>query len=110
MSITDPSGPPQNLRIVASGPSTLTVSWSAPLVYPEVVLTYIISCAPQDNPSNNMTITRISGFTSAPFYNLIPNTTYECEVYTTSNFGNSISVRESANTLPRESKCNVNHN
>ena len=99
----EPSGPPADLMILASGPSTLTVSWSAPLLYPEVVLNYIVRCAPEGDNSNYLEDTNSNTRFTAQFDNLIPNTTYICEVHTTSNFGNSTPVIVSANTLPRES-------
>ena len=98
-----PSGPPEELMILTSGPSTLTVLWSAPATYREVVTGYIIRCAPQNDGSNYMELSRISTRFSAPFHNLIPNTTYNCEVYTTSAFGNSTPATGSASTPPRES-------
>ena len=101
---TEPSGPPTDVIILASGPSTLTVSWSPPLINPEVVLEYFIRCAQQSDPSNSQTTSRRNFVTSAPFHNLIPNTAYKCEVHTTSTFGNSTSARASATTPPRESK------
>ena len=93
--------------IQVSGPSTLTVSWSAPLLYPEVVESYIVRCAPESDNSNIMELSRGNTRFNAPFHNLIPNTTYNCEVHTTSRFGNSSPARASASTLPRESKMFV---
>ena len=100
--------------ILASGPSTLTVSWSAPLLYPEVVLGYLVRCAPKSDNSNIMELSRGNTRFNAQFHNLIPNTTYDCEVHTTSNFGNSTPATGTASTLPRESKfvdvsvCRIN--
>jgi hypothetical protein len=98
----EPSGPPAELMILASGPSTLTVSWSAPLLYPEVVLGYLVRCAPKSDNSNIMELSRGNTRFNAQFHNLIPNTTYDCEVHTTSNFGNSTPATGTASTLPRE--------
>ena len=104
ISSVEPSGPPAELMILASGPSTLTVSWSAPLLYPEVVLGYIVRCAPKSDNSNIMELSRGNERFNAQFHSLIPNTTYNCEVHTTSNFGNSTPATDTASTLPRESK------
>ena len=101
----DPSGPPINLVLAASGPSTITASWSAPAVNPDVVTAYTIQCAPETDPGNILERTRIPTITSVPFYDLIPNTTYDCEVYTRSRFGDSAPAMASVSTLPRESKC-----
>ncbi|CAI8042253.1 hypothetical protein GBAR_LOCUS23471, partial [Geodia barretti] len=100
----EPSGPPAELMILASGPSTLNVSWLAPLLYPEVVLGYIVRCAPESDNSNIMELSRLNTRFNAQFHNLIPNTTYNCEVHTTSNFGNSTPATDTSSTLPRESK------
>ena len=104
ISSVEPSGPPAELMILASGPSTLTVSWSAPLLYPEVVLGYIVRCAPKSDNSNIMELSRGNERFNAQFHSLIPNTTYKCEVHTTSNFGDSIPATVTASTLPRNSK------
>ena len=103
--IIDPSGPPTNLVLTASGPFTITVSWSAPAVNADVVTAYVVQCAPETDPENILERTRIPTITSVPFYNLIPNTTYDCEVYTRSIFGDSAPAMASVSTLPRESKC-----
>ena len=99
----EPSGPPTSLVVLASGPSTLTVEWSAPLINADVVTEYFISCAPQNDPTNLRTTTRLRIF-SAPFYNLIPDTTYDCEVIARSVYGDSRPATASATTPPRESK------
>ena len=101
---TEPSGPPINVMLLASGPSTLTVSWSAPLINPEFVDEYFIKCAIQNDPSNSRTISRLDFVRSAPFHNLIPDTIYDCEVSAGSVYGNSTPARASATTRPRESK------
>ena len=101
---SDPSGPPLGLTLLASGPSTLLVSWSPPSINPEVVLEYVIQCTRQNNASDVREITRISGTVSAPLRNLIPNTVYNCEVFTRSMFGDSPAATASAMTPPRESK------
>ena len=93
--------------IQVSGPTTLTVSWSAPLLYPGVVDWYIVRCSPESDSSNIEELIRGPTRFNAPFHNLIPNTTYNCEVHTTSSFGNSTPATASASTLPRESKSVV---
>ena len=99
----EPSGPPTSLVVLASGPSTLTMEWSAPLINADVVTEYFISCAPQNDPTNLRTITRLKLF-FVPFYNLIPDTTYDCEVIARSVYGDSRPATASATTPPRESK------
>ena len=79
----DPSGPPLDLMLLASGPSTLLVSWSVPSINPEVVLEYVIRRTRQSNASD---------------------TIYNCEVFTRSMFGDSPAATASAMTPPRESK------
>ena len=101
---TEPSGPPTNVMLLASGPSTLTVSWSAPLINPEFVDEYFIKCATQNDPSNSQTISSLDFVRSAAFHNLIPDTMYDCEVSAGSLYGNSTPARASATTHPRESK------
>ena len=90
--------------LLASGPSTLTVSWSAPLINPEFVDEYFIKCATQNDPSNSRTISRLDFVRSAAFHNLIPDTMYDCEVSAGSIYGNSTPARASATTHSRESK------
>ncbi|CAI8042252.1 hypothetical protein GBAR_LOCUS23471, partial [Geodia barretti] len=93
----------------ASGPSTLNVSWLAPLLYPEVVLGYIVRCAPESDNSNIMELSRLNTRFNAQFHNLIPNTTYNCEVHTTSNFGNSTPATDTSSTLPRENATGLSN-
>ena len=102
--LAEHSGPPVDLAIFVLGPTTLTVNWSAPRLYPDVVISYIIRCAQQDDDSNFVETSREMTRLDATFRDLIPNTTYNCEVYTTSMFGNSTAARDSASTFPRESK------
>ena len=104
---SDPSGPPLDLMLLASGPSTLLVSWSAPSINPEVVLEYVIRRTRRNNASDVREITRLSDIVSAPLRNLIPNTVYDCEVFTRSMFGDSPAATASAMTPPRESKMHV---
>ena len=103
-SLPEPSGPPVGLVISVSGPSLLSISWSPPILYPEVVLTYVVRCVPEIDDLEAMEISRMRTRFDAVFHDLIPNTTYNCEVYTTSAFGNSSSAMRSATTLPRESE------
>ena len=101
---SDPSGPPTNLMLLASGPSTLFVSWSAPAINPEVVLEYVIRRTRQNNVSDVRETTRIDTNDAVTLRNLIPNTVYICEVFTRSRFGDSPAATDSARTPPRESK------
>lgn len=90
--------------VTASGPSTLTVTWMAPLTNKDIVTEYLIQCDSVDDDLPPQNTTRRSSF-SAPFYNLTPNTTYECTVIALSPFGNSDPATAQAMTPPRESKC-----
>ena len=101
---SEPSGPPINLMLLASGPSTLLVSWSAPTTNSEVVLEYVIRCYPQNNVSDVRETTRIKTSFNAALTNLLPSTVYNCEVFTRSMFGESPLATASAMTPPRESK------
>ena len=105
---SDPSGPPNNLMLLASGPFTLLVTWSAPAINPEVVLEYVIRRTRQNNASDVRETTRINIF-NAPLRNLIPNTVYICEVFTRSRFGDSPAATVTARTPPRESKLLYMH-
>ena len=99
----EPPGQPNNIMVTASGPSTLTVTWMAPITNKDIVTEYFIQCDSVDDDLPPQNTTRRSSL-SAPFYNLTPNTTYECTVIALSPFGNSDPATAQAMTPPRESK------
>ena len=90
--------------VTTSGPSTLTVTWMAPLINGDTVTEYFIECDSADDGFPPQNSTRRQSL-SAPFYNLTPNTTYNCIVIALSPFGNSDPATAQATTSPRDSKC-----
>ena len=100
--LSEPSGPPTKLVVTAFGPSILNVNWCPPIINTKVVSGYFIECVPEGDGFRPPSTTRLS-LLSARFYNLTQDTTYNCTVIATSDFGNSKPAMAQAATPPRES-------
>ena len=88
--LIDIPGSPHHFKISSSSSSTLTLSWSPPLVseiHALTIFTYSINCSTEPQTHNSMHVIKYTDSHSATFSELHPFTFYNCCVAAVSNHG-----------------------